>query len=126
MQTTKKSGQTAIMLLIITLLLITLTTAAVAIAITSSRDTTTFSLGENSLTVAETGAENAMLRLLRDPSYSGDANLPIGDGNATITVTGGSTKTILSQGKIGNMVRTVEVIVNIVSGQLTLISWREL
>lgn len=122
----KRFGQVTIMLLIITLLLVTLTTAAVAIAISTMKDTTTFSQGENALVVAETGAENALLRLLRDPSYPGDAALPIGEGSATITVVGNTEKTIDSVGTVGSMVRRVQVIVNLVGGQLTVLSWREL
>lgn len=114
------------MLMLILLLLVTITTAAVAIGITSTRDTTSLSLGEEAVAVASTGAENAVLRLLRDGSYTGETNLPIGAGSATITVTGTTPKTITSTGTVSGMIRKIEVIVAIVNGQLTVTSWREL
>ena len=122
-----KSGEVTIMLVLIILVLTTLTTAAVALAISTTRDTTTLTLGERSLMVAESGAENAILRLLRDPSYSGEASpLSIGPGSATITVAGSSPITITSTGVVGNMVRKVQVEVSIVAGKVTVTNWQEI
>lgn len=122
-----KSGQVAIMLVLIIMILSIVTTAAVALALSTTRDTTTLSLGERALAVAESGAENTILRLIRDPSYAGEGSpLSIGPGNATITLTGTSPIIITSSGAVGNMVRSVEVQVNITDGQLTVLSWREI
>lgn len=121
-----KEGQIAIMLMVIIVMLSIITTAAVAIAFSTSRDTTTLTLGEAALNVAESGAENAFLRLLRDPSYVGEANLPIGTGNATITVTGSGTKTITSKGVVGSMVRQIQVQASSSGGLLTITSWQEI
>lgn len=121
-----KSGNISIMLVMIIILLSVLTTAAVALAISTTRDTTTFTMGEKVHSIAESGAENAILRLLRDPSYTGETNLPIGAGNATITVTGTSPYTILSIGTIGSITRNIEVKATITAGKLTVISWQEL
>jgi len=114
------------MLVLIIILLSVLTTAAVALAISTTRDTTTLTLGERALTVAESGAENAILRLLRDPSYSGELGLPIGPGTATIGVTGTSPKVVLSTGTVGTFVRQVQVTIAVTNGQLTVSSWQEL
>lgn len=114
------------MLVLIIMLLSTLTTAAVALAISTTRDTTILTLGERALTVAESGAENAILRLLRDPSYTGESDLPIGPGTATIGVTGVSPKIITSTGTVGTLVRRVQVVVTTSGGQLTVSSWQEL
>lgn len=121
-----KSGNVSIMLVLIIILLSTLTTAAVGLAISTTRDTTTTTLGERALTVAESGAENAILRLLRDPSYSGENNLSIGPGSATITVSGSSPIVITSTGVVGDITRVIRVQATIVSGQLTVSSWQEL
>lgn len=123
---TQKTGQIAIMMLLIIMMLTILTTAAVALAISTSRDTTTLSLGERAHTVAESGAENAILRLLRDPSYTGETNLPIGTGSATIVVTGSSPKIITSTGTDGSMVRSVQVTVSIVGTKVTILNWQEI
>lgn len=119
-------GQIAIMLILIIVVLTTITTAAVAVAISSTRDTTTLTLGEEALAIAESGAENAILRLLRDSTYTGEVNLPIGLGNATINVTGTTTKTITSKGVLGSMVKTIEATVSSNTGQYTVSNWHEL
>lgn len=122
-----KSGEVAIMLILIIVVLSTLTTAAVALAISTTRDTTTMTLGERSLMVAESGAENAILRLIRDPGYTGElVPLSIGPGNATITVTGTSPYTILSVGTVGDLTRKVKVVVDKVEGKLIVVSWQEI
>lgn len=121
-----KSGQVAIMLVLIVIMLSIVTTAAVAIAFSTSRDTTMLTLGEEAHMVAATGAENAILRLLRDPYYTGEPSLAIGGGTATITITGTGDKTILSKGVVGSIVRQVQVQTSIVNGQLTVTSWQEI
>ena len=88
-----KSGQTLVLLLVFVAITITITSAAVAMMIINSQSGSRFELREITYTVAESGAENALLRLLRDPDYTGET-LTIEDGTATITVTGSSVKTI--------------------------------
>lgn len=114
------------MLILIIIMLITLTTVAVSLAFSTTQDTTTHTLGERALTIAESGAENAILRLIRDPSYTGDSNFAIGPGAANISVSGTMPYIITSVGTVGNMVRTVQVEVDSVSGQLSVISWQEI
>jgi len=121
-----KRGNVSIMLVLIIMMLSVITTAAVAIAISTTLDTTTLTLGERALTVAESGAENAILRLLRDPAYSGEANLPIGPGTATIGVTGASPKIITSSGTVNDLTRQIQVTITITSGQLTVTNWQEI
>ncbi|MEI8232702.1 MAG: hypothetical protein WCG44_03065 [bacterium] len=121
-----KSGQVAIMLVLIVVVLTTITTAVVAIGVSSTRDTTSLSIGEEALMISQSGAENAILRLLRNPSYVGEANLPIGAGSATIEVTGTGPLTVVSTGTILGMVRRTQVIVEIIAGKLTVTSWREI
>jgi len=121
-----KKGEIAIILVLVIVMLTVLTTAAVALAISTTRDTTTLSLGEKAYAVAESGAENAILRLLRDPNYTGETDLSIGTGSATITVTGTTPKVINSIGVEGNMVRQLEVTVVIVNSQVTILNWKEI
>lgn len=114
------------MLILVIILLSTITTAAVALALSTTRDTTTHTLGERALAVAESGAENAILRLLRDPSYTGESNLPIGPGTATIVVTGSSPTIITSIATVGIYSRTIQVAVTNTGGLLTITSWQEI
>lgn len=122
-----KSGQIAIMLILVLLVLTTITTAVVAIAFSTSRDTTTMSLGSSAYAIASSGAENAILQLLRNSNYVGESNLSVGDGSVTIIVTtNGTTKTILSTATVNNVVRSVSVDASLINGQLNVLSWQEI
>lgn len=123
---TRKSGHIAIMLVLIIMMLSIITTAAVALAFSTTQDTTTLSRGERALSIAESGAENAILRLLRDPSYAGEYNLPIGTGDATITVVGNAPYVITSTAVSGDMTREIQVEASIISGELSVVSWQEM
>ncbi len=120
-----RSGQTTLTLLIIMVLLIILTTAAVALTVTTNRDTTRLGQGEEASTIAQTGLENAILRLLRDPSYPGEADLPVDGGSATIQVTGTTTKVITSTGTLGRYTRIVQAEISTVNGVLTISNWQQ-
>ncbi|HCR92651.1 MAG TPA: hypothetical protein DIU47_01725 [Candidatus Pacebacteria bacterium] len=73
--------------------------------------------------IAEAGTENALLRLLRNPAYTGET-LTVGDGTATITVTGSGTQTITSTGRLNNYLRKIQVVV-VVDDVDTIQSWME-
>jgi len=94
-----KTGNVSVMLVVTIILLVTITTAAVALAVSTTRDTTTFTLGERALAVAESGAENAILLLLRNPSYLG---------------------------VVGNLSRRIQVTVTQSDDQLSVSSWQEI
>lgn len=126
MKQRRPKGEVTITLLILIMMLIIITTSAVAVAVSSMQDNTSLTLGEETRTLSESAAENAILRLLRDPSYTGELNLPIGDGNATIAVVGTTTKTITSTATLGRYRRSTQVVVEIVAGQLNILSWQEI
>ena len=94
--TFNQKGQALITLLVFTIVAITITSAAVIIIFTNSIGTSKLEQGTNAYYVAESGAENALLRLLRDPNYSGEI-LPVDDASVEISVANtGSTYTITS------------------------------
>lgn len=119
-----KSGQTLVTLLIFIVIGITITSAAVVMTITNSQNITKFQEGMIAFQIAESGAENAVIRLLRDPSYTGET-LAVGTGTAVITVSGTTTKTILSSGTNGNYFRKVQVVASYVNNVFTITSWQE-
>ena len=84
-----------------------------------------FALGEDAYAIAESGAENAIIRLIRNPNYAGET-LTVGNGSATITVSGSSTKTIVSEGVRGNFRRKVQVVGGYVNNIFTPTSWTEI
>lgn len=100
---------------------------AVAVIIINSKTTSALYQGNVSYDVAEAGADNAIMRLLRDPNYTGET-LPVGDDTAVITVTGNANDgyTITSRGTSGNFARTVSVTASYNNNVLSVTSWHEL
>ena len=98
-------GQALITLIFYVIIIVTVTTAAVVLIAINSISATKIQEGMLAYYVAEGGAENAFLRVLRDPNYTGETNLAIGSGTADITVARSGTITIVSTGKLGNFIR---------------------
>jgi len=122
---TKQKGQTLIILLIYMVIAIIVTTASIALVINSSRGTDKVYQGANSLDIAESGAETAMIKLLRDPNYIGET-VAVGNGQAVITITGTNPIIIVSKGTLNNFTRTIQVIVDTSNNTLTATSWKEI
>ena len=126
-----QAGQALVTLLIFMIVGITVTSAAVVIILTNSVAASKVEQGTTAYYVAESGAENGLLRLLRNPTYCGET-LPIDSGTATIEVSDGgggcsgtNPITVTSTGKIGNFSRKVQVIATFVDNILTVDSWKE-
>jgi hypothetical protein len=102
-------GQAMVTLLFFSIIAMTLTTGAVAVMFSNSLNATRFQQGSVAYQVAQSGAENAILRLIRDSDYTGET-LPVGSGTATITIThDANSYTIISTGTVGNFVRKIQV-----------------
>ena len=120
-----QKGQTLIILLTYMIIAIIVTTASIALIINSSRGTDKVYQGANSLDIAESGAETAMIKLLRNPNYTGET-ITVNTGQAIITVTGTNPKMILSKGTLNNFIRTIQVIITTTNNILTVTSWKEI
>lgn len=118
------SGQTLIALLIFMLVAMTVTIAATAISIINIQSNNGFTSGELALQTAQSGIENALLQLERDPSYNG-GTMALGNGTATITISGSSAVVIKSVGTNGNFQRTVTATATDTANVVTLTSWSE-
>lgn len=119
-------GQALITLLFYVMIILIVITGAVVLIVTNTLSATKLQEGTLAYAVAEGGAENAILRVLRDPAYTGETDLQIGDGLADITVTAGSPITIVSTGTLGKFSRKVQVVLNRTSGFYTILSWKEI
>lgn len=127
MKITKLSaGQALVSLIAFMAFGMVITSAAVTMTIVNSRSTDTYSTGNEVLAIAEVGADNAVLRILRNPNYVGEPPLTIGSGTATITVSGGSTKTITSEGVGSGIRRKVEVVGTFTNNVFIITSWKEI
>jgi hypothetical protein len=102
----------------------TVTLASIGVAIINIKSNNNLSSGDSALMDANSGVENALLQLERNPSYSGET-LTIGSGSATISVSGSSPITIVSIGSVGDFKRTVTATASINANVLTLDSWSE-
>lgn len=123
----KQSGQTLVALLFIVLVGIIVTVAATIILGINSIATGKLTQGEIARQLAESGAEDSLIQLLRDKSYAvTNKDIPVDSDKATVTVTQGSPIVIDSIGKSGNFNREVKVTVTFDSnGVLTVGSWKE-
>lgn len=104
------SGQTLISLILIAVIGITVAMGATSLVFVNSRSGLGVQQGSMAYAIAQSGADNAMLRLLRDPSYQGESNFVIDGGYADIQVSSNSGSFIAtSSGKIGNYIRKIEI-----------------
>jgi hypothetical protein len=99
--------------------------AALSLTSITSQSSLYFLQGQRALLVAEAGAENALMRLLRDPDFSQEV-LTIADGTARIEVSReAETRVILVEGRVGFTTRKVEVRTIDTNGITTVKSWGE-
>lgn len=119
-------GQTLITLLFFVVIAVTITSAAVIVIFSNNLAADKTMQGDESYYVAESGIENAILRFLRNPSYTGESNLAVGTGTVTTTITGSGPYTITSVGTQGNYQRTIQVTIDYTNSILTVTSWKEL
>ncbi|HSW80197.1 MAG TPA: hypothetical protein VLG47_05465 [Candidatus Saccharimonadales bacterium] len=85
MKKLNNEGQTLIALTIYMVVAMIITLGAVAVTIINIRANTSYTSGELALQYANDGVENALIRLERDSSYTGET-MSISSGSATITV----------------------------------------
>lgn len=119
-----QTGQALTILLFFMAITLIVTTAAVTLIINSSLGASRFEQSLAAYDLAEAGIENATLRLLRDPAYTGET-LTIDSGTATITVTGTNPQTITSAGQFNNFRREIRVVAGFTNGVLAIQSWNE-
>lgn len=117
-------GQAVITLLFFMIVAIIITSGAIIVILTNSLSGNTLQEGITAYYAAESGGENALIRLLRDPSYSGET-LPVDGGEAQVTVNGSNPKIITSTGIIGNYRKTIEIQADLSNNKVTVLSWTE-
>lgn len=126
----KMKGQALITLLFFTVIGVTVTSAAVVMILVNSLSGTKQQQGEIAYEVAQSGAENGVLRLLRDPTYTGETLTVGSGGSATITATGNGTVNnpyiIVSKGTNGIFLRQVEVQATYLNNTLSVTSRKEI
>jgi Tfp pilus assembly protein PilX len=119
------SGQALVVLLVFMVVAIIMTTMAVALVIINATAASEVEQGDMALKLAESGAENALLRLVRDPTYTGTEITPLAGGTMTATVSAGNPIIIKSTGAYGQFIRMASVSARFIDTVLTIQNWQE-
>lgn len=117
-----RKGQALVTLLFFVIIGITIISAEAIVLYTNILSTTTAEQGMDAYYVAESGVEEGLLRVIRDPSYSG-GTLSVGSGNVVLQVNNG---VITATGTYDNAVRKIQVTTTNNNGVLTIDSWKEI
>lgn len=108
--------------------------AAVAISLTllmtgvdSQRSGLSGQRSKQARALAVACAQEALQQVHDSTSFTGTNNLAIGQGNCsyTVTSTGANTRTIVSSGTVGNVVRKIQAYVTIGVSGISVTSWQE-
>lgn len=119
-------GQALVTLIFFMLFATTITTAAIFVIATNSISGAKFQEGVIAYQVAESGADEAVLRFIRDPNYTGAGEtLIVGDGTAIVQRSGSGPYVFLSTGRVGNFVKKVQVTVDFQNNTLTVLEKKE-
>jgi hypothetical protein len=112
------------MLLVFVVIALTVLSVAVVLMITSGQAALGQDQAARANYMAEGAAENAMIRLLRDPDYVGET-LTFTDGQATIAVSGSNPKTVSVVATSGQAIAKVSVVVATNLGVTTVTEWNK-
>ncbi len=117
-----QKGQVFVTLLFFVIIGITIISAETIVLFTNILSASTAEQGTNAYYVAESGIEEALLRLIRNPGYAGQV-LTVGGGNAVIQVGNGI---ITATGTYANTIKKTQVQTVNSNGVLKIVSWKEI
>lgn len=122
-----QSGQALVTLLFFTVIGITVVAGSVMVIFANSLSGMRFQQGSVAYEIAQSGMENGLLRLLRDPGYTGET-LSVGSGSASIAVvpSGVDGYTVTSVGTLGNFTRRIESTVTYSDNEFEVTSRKEI
>ena len=117
-----QKGQVFVTLLFFVIIGVTIISAETIVLFTNILSGSTEEQGANAYYVAESGIEEALLRLNRNPGYAGGV-LTVGQGNAVVQVGNGI---ITATGTYGSTVKKIEVQIVNNDGALRIVSCKEI
>jgi hypothetical protein len=117
-----QKGQAIVTLLFIMVISVSIITSVVIVASNNLASGSNLEQGTVAYYAAEAGAENALIRLIRDSGYNGEI-LAVDGATVTIQVTG---NTITSIAEYGNSIRKVEVQTLYNNNVRSVVSWKEI
>lgn len=123
----RKNGQALVTLLFFVVIAVTITSAAIIVIMVNSTSIARSQSGISAYYAAESGIEDALMRLLRDPGYAGGETLTLDSySTAFVSVSGTNPKTVTSVGQSGNFKRTIQAQMTYSVGYYTISNWREI
>lgn len=124
---TSNSGQTLVTLLFFMVISLTVTAASAIIIIVNATTTGTLEQGTTTYYSAESGIENALLRFLRNPSFTGES-FTVDNNTVTSVVTpgGGETYIFIATSSANQTVRTIQVTSVYNNHVMQIQSWKEI
>lgn len=121
----KQKGSILVTLLIFVVTGVVVVSAATMITVINTDVSSKLEFGEQAFTVAQAGAENGIIKLIRNRSYSGET-LTINEQTATITVSGDNPYTITSTSLSGGFKRTIQVVGSFTQNVFIISRWKEI
>jgi hypothetical protein len=119
------SGMALVSVLVFSVVAMIVITAAMSLTLATSQSNQQFMQGQQALSNAESGVENALIQLLRNPNYVGET-LTLPDGTATILASGSNPKVVNVSGVAGSAVRKLRVTISTTAGVSEIVSWQEI
>ena len=97
------------------------------LTIINIQNTAKYAQSEQASNYAEAGAEEAILRLIRDPSYSGGNLALAADAVIAIQITAnGDSRTVISSATYNGFTKKVQVVASLANNKATLVSWKQI
>lgn len=120
-----QKGSALLAIIVISAIVTTIFTAASSSLLGQLIQSNTSTNSAKSYLLAESGVEDAILNLLRNPNYAG-GTLTLDSNDITIVVTGTNPKTIAVTVEFNNTKRTLAVTALYSENNLQITSWREI
>lgn len=117
-----QKGQTFITMIFFVIIAITIISAEAIVLFTNTQAASAEEQGIDAYYAAESGTEEALLRLSRNPSYSG-GTINTENSSTSISVSNG---VIVSTGSYGRSTRKIQVETAYNNGVLKIVSWKEI
>ncbi|HOZ03438.1 MAG TPA: hypothetical protein PKX78_03010 [Candidatus Woesebacteria bacterium] len=125
-----KNGFALVTVIVFSAVAMLIITAGVSLSLITTQSNQAFNAGQRALALAEAGAEEAILKLIRNPEYTGETIgadvLNIDGGTAIINISDNAgIKVITVDGQVVGAKRRVVVEVDDSSGMMVVNSWQE-
>lgn len=97
-----------------------------ALTIINIQNTSKYIESANTLNYAEAGAEEAIIRLIRDSNYNG-GSFTLGTASISVSVTGAApNKTVVSTATCNGFVSKIQLTLTVSNGKISLVSWKQI